>query len=92
MPTDIITYSVPPKEPDAIKSISSVQMNAQTVKHQILRLRFATLIATNLFAGLSADIASQTAMHRDQDAMIHVSLVEMVESSISMERAKNISV
>jgi len=56
MPRHIKTNTVAPEEPDAMESTSHVLLNALTVKHQILRLRFATLIATNLFAGQYAEV------------------------------------
>lgn len=90
MPRHITAYTVA-EEPDAMESTSSVLLNAQTVKQTILRLRFVKSIATNLFAGQFAEVASQTAMHQDQDASIPVSLVGMVESSTSTERATNTS-
>jgi len=51
----IITGNVAPKELDAMENTSDVQMSAPAVNQQILRLRFVKLIATNPYAGLSAE-------------------------------------
>jgi len=52
----IITGNVAPKELDAMENTSDVQMSAPAVNQQILRLRSAKLIATNPYAGLSAEV------------------------------------
>jgi len=56
MPRHIKAYTVAAKEHDAMESTSTVLVNALTVKQPILRLRFVTLIATNLFAGQNAEV------------------------------------
>lgn len=56
MPKHIKAYSVAAVQHDAMESTSGVLVNALTVKQQILRLRFVTLIATNLFAGQNAEV------------------------------------
>ncbi|TKY66572.1 hypothetical protein E2542_SST09448 [Spatholobus suberectus] len=87
----IITGNVAPKEPDATESTLHVQLSAQAVNQQILRLRFVKLIATNLYAKLYAEVTNQTAMHQDQGVMTPVSLVRITECSTFTERAMNTS-
>ncbi|KAG5020520.1 hypothetical protein JHK87_016375 [Glycine soja] len=51
-----ITSNVAPKELDAMKSMLDGQLSVQAMNQQILRLRFLKLIATNLYAGLYAEV------------------------------------